>query len=66
MEKVVDIEHVRIGDTVEEILEHLPHLTKEKIHAALDYYRDNKAEIDCLIELNSDEEFWKAWLKSSS
>jgi hypothetical protein len=26
---------------------------------------DNKREIDAYIELNEDEGFWKAWMKSS-
>ena len=59
------VEHVRLGDSPEDILEHLPYLTLEKIHAALEYYRDNKREIDAYIELNEDEDFWKAWMKSS-
>jgi uncharacterized protein (DUF433 family) len=59
------VEHVRLGDSPEGILEHLPYLTLEKIHAALEYYRDNKREIDVYIELNEDEDFWKAWVKSS-
>jgi uncharacterized protein (DUF433 family) len=52
------VEHVRLGDSPEDILEHLPHLTLEKIHAALDYYHDNKAEIDEWITLN-EEAFWQ-------
>lgn len=52
------VEHVRLGDSPEDILGHLPYLTLEKIHAALDYYRDNKAEIDEWIALN-EEAFWR-------
>jgi uncharacterized protein (DUF433 family) len=52
------VEHVRLGDSPEDILEHLPYLTLEKIHAALDYYHDNKAEIDEWITLN-EEAFWQ-------
>jgi uncharacterized protein (DUF433 family) len=54
------VEHVRLRDRVNDILEHLPYLTAEHIHAALDYYRSHKQEIDDLIELNNDEGFWKA------
>jgi uncharacterized protein (DUF433 family) len=60
------VEHVRVGDTVEDILEHLPYLTREQIHAALDYYRQHKLEIDSSIELNDDEGFWRAWVSSQS
>jgi uncharacterized protein (DUF433 family) len=56
------VEHVRLGDSPEDILEHLPYLTLEKIHAALDYYRDNKAEIDEWITLN-EEAFWQGQIK---
>jgi uncharacterized protein (DUF433 family) len=48
------VEHVRLGDRVNNILEHLPYLTVEHIHAALDYYRSHKQEIDDSIELNND------------
>ena len=57
-------EHLRMGESVEEILEHLPYLTVEQIHAALEYYRHHKREIDELIELNNDEDFWRAWIES--
>jgi uncharacterized protein (DUF433 family) len=60
------VEHIRLGDRVEDILEHLPHLTVEQIHAALDYYRGHKQEIDVLIELNDDERFWQAWTQSAA
>lgn len=60
------VEHVRLGDTVEDILEHLPYLTREQVHAALDYYRQHKLEIDSSIELNDDEGFWQAWVSSQS
>ena len=60
------IQYMRMGCEVEEILEHLPHLSVEQIHAALEYYREHKVEIDKDIELNNDEAFWKIWLASSS
>lgn len=60
------VEHVRLGDRVSDILEHLPYLTAEHIYAALDYYRSHKQEIDNLIELNNDEGFWKAWTQSAA
>jgi uncharacterized protein (DUF433 family) len=60
------VEHVRLGDRVSDILEHLPYLTAAHIHAALDYYRSHKQEIDDSIELNNDEGFWKAWTQSAA
>ena len=60
------VEHVRLGDEVEDILEHLPHLSAEQIYAALDYYRNYRQEIDDLIELNNDERFWQAWTQSAA
>lgn len=60
------VEHVRLGDSIEDILEHLPYLTKEQVHAALDYYRQHKLQIDSSIELNDDEGFWQAWVSSQS
>ena len=59
------IQYMRMGCEVEKILEHLPHLSVEQIHAALEYYRKHKVEIDRDIELNNDEDFWKLWLVSS-
>ena len=60
------VEHVRLGDRVKDILEHLPYLTAGHIYAALDYYRSHKQEIDDLIELNDDEGFWQAWTQSAA
>lgn len=60
------VEHVRLGDEVEDILEHLPYLSATQVYAALDYYRNHKQEIDNLIELNNDERFWQVWTQSAA
>src|SRR5438034_2962063 len=44
------IERVQAGQSVEDILAALPHLTAAQIYAALSYYHDHKAEMDRLIE----------------
>ena len=48
VQTIVEYDHA--GQSVEEILEAFPHLTVEKVQAALNYYRDHKQEIDKDIE----------------
>lgn len=45
----------KMGDTPEEIMDKLPHLTLPKIYDALSYYYDNQEEIDKEIEDDSEE-----------
>lgn len=51
--------YYQMGMTVDEILGGLPHLSLSKVHSALAYYFDNKKEIDALIRLNADYDYWK-------
>lgn len=44
------VERVRAGETVEEILAALPHLTAAQVHAALAYYYDHRSELDRLMD----------------
>lgn len=44
------VERMRGGDSVEDIIEALPHIGAGQIHAALSYYYDHASEIDRLIE----------------
>lgn len=44
------VERVQAGQSVEDILEALPHLTASQVYDALSYYHDHQAEIDPLIE----------------
>ncbi len=46
------VENWRLGNTPEEIVRGLPHLTQAQIFEAMSYYYDNKAEIDDYIERN--------------
>ncbi len=44
------IERIQTGQSVEDILAALPHLTAAQVYAALSYYYDHQPEIDRLIE----------------
>lgn len=44
------VERIRAGQSVEEILAALPHLTPAQVHDALSYYYDHRDEIDALID----------------
>lgn len=44
------VERIRAGQTVEDILAALPHLTAAQVYHALSYYYDNQDEINRLIE----------------
>lgn len=44
------VERFRAGQTVDQILAALPHLTPSQVYAALSYYYEHQAEIDHLIE----------------
>lgn len=39
----------KLGETAEEIVTQLPHLTLAQVHAALAYYHANRAEMDSAI-----------------
>ena len=44
------VRQLRTGDTPEDIVESLPHLTLAGIYDAMSYYHDHRAEIDPIIE----------------
>ena len=44
------VERVQAGQSVDDILAALPHLTAAQVYDALSYYHDHQAEIDRLIE----------------
>ncbi len=44
------VERVQAGQSVDDILAALPHLTAAQVYDALSYYHDHQAEIDGLIE----------------
>jgi prevent-host-death family protein len=44
------IERVQAGQSAEDILAALPHLTAAQVYAALSYYHDRRPEMDRLIE----------------
>jgi len=44
------VEMVQAGQSVDDLLTAMPHLTKAQVYDALSYYHDHKAEIDRLIE----------------
>ena len=49
------VERVRSGQSVEDILAALPHLTAAQIYAALSYYYENKSEMERLYEVSQPE-----------
>ena len=44
------VRQLRTGDTPEEIVRSLPHLTLAGVYDAISYYHDHRAEIDPLID----------------
>ncbi len=50
------VERVQAGQSVEDILAALPHLTAAQIHDALSFYYDHKAEIDRLVQESQTEQ----------
>ena len=50
------IERIQTGQSVEDILAALPHLTVAQVYDALSYYHDHQAEMDRLIEENRPEQ----------
>jgi len=54
------IERVRSGQSVEDILAALPHLTAAQVYAALSYYYDHQPQIDQLIEESKSERVMNA------
>ena len=52
--------HYKRGLTVEEILQHFPHLTAAQVHGALAYYHEHQAEVEA--ELLNDDDV-AAWMK---
>ncbi|MFQ5854585.1 MAG: type II toxin-antitoxin system prevent-host-death family antitoxin [Anaerolineae bacterium] len=50
------VERVQAGQSVDDILAALPHLTVSQVHDALSYYYDHQAEIDRQIEESRPEQ----------
>ena len=50
------VERVRAGQSADDILAALPHLTATQVHDALSYYYDHQPEIDELIEESQSEQ----------
>lgn len=46
------VENWRLGNSPEDIVRGLPHLTLAQVFEAMSYYYDNQAEIDDYIEQN--------------
>ena len=44
------VERIQAGQSIEDILAALPHLTAAQVYAALSYYHDHQSEMDQLIE----------------
>jgi len=59
------VERTRLGDSVEEILEGYPFLTRARIHDALAYYYDHTAEIEGYIREN-EEALWRLTHRAST
>ena len=51
--------YYKLGLSVEEILEGMPHLTAAQVHDALSYYHDHQAEIEREIQDNRLESIMK-------
>lgn len=49
------VERVQAGQSVEDILAALPHLTAAQVYDALSYYHDHQSEIEGLIEASRPE-----------
>ena len=58
------VESVRVGYTVEELLEAYP-LTRAQVHDALSYYYDHKDEIEKIIKQN-EEALWRLTNRAST
>lgn len=59
------VECTRIGESVAEILEGYPYLTRAQVHDALSYYYDHTAEIDQYIRENQ-EALWRLSNRAST
>ena len=59
------VECTRIGESIEEILEGYPFLTRAQVHDALSYYYDHTAEIDGYIRAN-EEALWRVTHRTST
>jgi len=49
------VRQLAAGDTPEDIVESLPHLTRAAVYDAISYYHDHKREIDQIIDDNTPE-----------
>jgi uncharacterized protein (DUF433 family) len=58
--------YYQMGQSVDEILTALPHLTPAQVHSALAYYFDHQAEVDADLAAASDVDFWKEQVLSPS
>ena len=59
------VSYANQGATVQQLLEHYPHLTAAQVYDALSYYYDHKDETDRLIRENGADQA-KKWLSDSS
>jgi uncharacterized protein (DUF433 family) len=50
--------HYKRGLTVEEMLQHFPHLTAAQVHGALAYYHEHQAEIEAEMRDDEDDATW--------
>jgi uncharacterized protein (DUF433 family) len=58
------VDHFKAGRSLGYILENYD-LTAEQVYDALSYYYEHTDEIEQAIALNSDEEYWREWLKKN-
>jgi uncharacterized protein (DUF433 family) len=56
---------ISIGESIDEILEGYPFLTRAQVHDALSYYYDHTAEIDGYIRAN-EEALWRVTHRAST
>lgn len=47
--------YVQLGESIDDILHGITHITREQVEDALAYYADNKGEIDFFIEENNSD-----------
>jgi uncharacterized protein (DUF433 family) len=59
------VECTRIGESIDEILEGYPYLTRAQVYDALSYYYDHTAEIDRYIREN-EEALWRLSNRAST
>lgn len=50
--------HYKRGLSVEEILQHFPHLAAAQIYGALAYYHEHQSEVEAEMKEDDDEAAW--------